>query len=64
MVSEKISENEFHKILKKKGMVEQCRTLWWKQWKPYQDKHGGNRETLENLVAAAIKNGCQAPCGL
>jgi len=56
-----ISENEFHEILKKKGMVEQCRILWWKSC---QVKFGGTKEELENLITAAIKNGCRAPCSL
>ncbi|OHA49573.1 MAG: hypothetical protein A2Z62_00765 [Candidatus Terrybacteria bacterium RIFCSPLOWO2_02_42_20] len=59
-----VLENEFHEILEKKGMVEQCRQIWWKQWKTHQDKFGGSREALENLVIAAIKNGCKAPCSL
>ena len=59
-----VSESEFDEILKKKGMVENCRKVWWKQWEQHQARFGGSREALENLVTAAIKNGCQAPCGL
>jgi len=59
-----VTENEFHEILEKKGMVEQCRQIWWKQWKQYQSEFGGSREVLENLVTAVIEKGCKAPCGL
>lgn len=59
-----VSEKEFDEILKRKGVTEQCRKLWWKHWKPYQDKVGGDKESLENFVTAVIEKGCQAPCGL
>ena len=59
-----VSESEFHEILKEKNMLEKCRQVWWIQWKTHQDKFGGSREALENLVIAAIKNGCKAPCSL
>lgn len=58
-----VSENEFHEILEKKGFVEQCRKLWWKHWDQYQVKFGGDKETLEIIVSAAVEKGCQAPCG-
>lgn len=58
-----VSEKEFDEILKKKGMVEQCRKIWWIQWESYQAKFGGNIELLENTVTAVIEKGCRAPCG-
>ncbi len=59
-----VTEEEFHEILKKKGLVEECRKLWWKHWKQYPAKSDKSKELLENLVEAAVKNGCRAPCGL
>lgn len=59
-----ISEEEFHEILKKKGMVERCRKIWWNQWEPYQIKFGGEKDLLENLIMAVTEKGCKAPCGL
>ena len=59
-----VSEKEFHEILEKRGLVENCRRIWWKHWNKYQIEFGGDKELLEVLVTAAIKNGCQAPCGL
>ena len=62
MIYKMISENEFDEILKKKGIIEKCRKLWWEQWKPYQAEFGGNEELLENLITIVIKKGCQAHC--
>lgn len=59
-----VSEKDFDEILKKKGLVEQCRKIWWKHWNLHQAKFGGDKELLENIVTAVIKNGCKAPCGL
>ena len=59
-----VAENESHEILKKKGMIEQCRKLWWKHREPYQVKYGGDKKLLENLVTVVIENGCKASCGL
>jgi len=59
-----VSESEFHEILEKKGIVEQRRKIWWKQWEQYQSEFGGNRETLESLVTIVIEKGCKAPCSL
>ena len=33
MIYKMISEKEFDEILKKKGIIEECRKLWWKHWK-------------------------------
>ena len=59
-----VSEKDFDEILKKKGLHEQCRQIWWRHWDKYQFKFGGSRELLESIVDAAIKNGCKAPCVL
>lgn len=59
-----VSEKEFHKILEGKGVIKNCRDIWWEHWNQHQIKFGGSIEALENLVSAAVKNGCKAPCGL
>ena len=59
-----VSEEEFNKILEEKGLVEDCRKIWWGQWDKHQLKFGGDKESLKNLVTAVIKKGCKAPCGL
>ena len=59
-----VSEKEFNEILEKKGLVENCRNIWWKHWEPYQAKFGGSKELLERLVTEVTEKGCKAPCGL
>ena len=57
-----ISEDDFHKILWKKGLLEECRKIYWKHWNLYQIKHGGDKESLENFITAVIEKGCKASC--
>ena len=45
-----MNREDFEEVLKKRGMVENCRNIWWKHWEPYQAKFGGNKELLERLV--------------
>lgn len=59
-----VTEKEFDEILKEKGLMEQCRKIWWKRWEQYQAKFGGDKESLEKLVTTVIEKGCKAPCGL
>ena len=59
-----MNREDFEEVLKKKGMVENCRNIWWKHWEPYQAKFGGSKELLERLVTEVTEKGCKAPCGL
>ena len=59
-----MNREDFEEVLKKKGMVENCRNIWWKHWEPYQAKFGGSKELLEILVTEVTEKGCKAPCGL
>ena len=43
-----VSEKEFNEILEKKGLVEDCRNIWW--------KHLGNIGSHIKPNLAAVKN--------
>ena len=57
-----MNREDFEEVLKKKGMVENCRNIWWKHWEPYQAKFGGSKELLERLVTEVTEKGCKASC--